>query len=239
MGMNPAAGHNERELAARRELFAVLAHEFRSPIGAVLGFEELLTEGIFGEVSDSGREALARIRSSARQLLDLVAGLSDLSGSRGADEPPAQHAVTDVAALLAAVVEDVRHDALGRDTDVQLAGDPDLVYIETDPEALQRAARLALMAAIKSTAGGTITLRPSTSGQEVRLDVEGSQLELPRDEPDLSLQDLGGPRLTGAGLRIAMARNALAPLRGQVAMLPGNGVILRIVIPRSPGAARD
>ena len=39
-------------------LFGVVAHELRSPIAAILGYEELLTEGLLGTVDDRAREAL-------------------------------------------------------------------------------------------------------------------------------------------------------------------------------------
>lgn len=239
MGMNVDPEQAEREEAARRELFAVLAHEFRSPIGAILGFEELLGEGIFGEVPEGARDALARIRNAAHQLLDLVAGLNDLSGGRD-EQPLLQHASTDLRALLTAVVDATRQEAAGRDTSVELCAAPDLPAIETDAERLRRALRLALMAAIKNAAGNTVRLCAAPGPDLIRLDIEGTSLETRRDEPDDSLNGPDGPRLTGSGLRIAMARDALAPLRGQVSLVPADGsVTLRILLPAPPAAGTD
>lgn len=239
MGMNGEPEQGERELAARRELFAVLAHEFRSPIGAILGFEELLSEGIFGEVPTGGRDALARIRNAAHQLLDLVAGLNDLSGGRD-EEPLLQHASTDLQALLTAAVGATRQEAAGRNTTVELGVAPDLPVIETDAERVQRALRLALMAAIKSAAGNTVRLCAAAGPELIQFDFEGTGLELGRDEPDQSLNSPDGPRLTGSGLRIAMARDALAPLHGQVSLVPAAGnVTLRILLPSRPAAPAD
>jgi len=236
MEIKLAAERAERELAARRELFAVLAHEFRSPIGAILGFEELLSEGILGDVSDAGRDALARVRGSARQLLDLVAGLNDLSGNPGEEGTP-PHPRSDGLELLSDALEAVRQDAAGRDTRIQFSAPTDLPAIDIDPERARRALRLALMAGVKSTAGGSIVLRASVADRALQIELEGTGLDPRRDEPDLSLKDAQRPRLTGAGLRIAMARQALAPAHGEITLLATPaGVTLRIML---PALARD
>jgi signal transduction histidine kinase len=229
--MNLAARQAEQELAARRELFAVLAHEFRSPIGAILGFEELLSEGIFGEVSAAGRDALGRVRNSARQLLDLIAGLNDLSGNSG-EEGEGAGTSCDSRQLLADALDAVQQEAAGRDTRVELADDSVLPILPTEPERAQRALRLTLMAAVKSTAGGDIAVRASLAEGGLQIDLEGTGLDAKRDDPEFSLKEHANPRLTGAGLRIAMARHALEPVHGTITLLTtAAGVILRLTLP--------
>ena len=236
MGLNVQPEGSEREVAARRELFAVLAHELRSPIGAILGFEELLSEGIFGEVSESGHDALTRIRSSARQLLDLVAGLNDLAMSTG-ETAPVQRTAIAADSLLDAAFKTLEPEAAGRGTQVQFIADPLLPSIMGDAERVQRALQLALMASVKTTAGGALCLRARAEGGALLIEITGTRLEPLRDEPDLSLMGTETPRLTAAGLRIAMARHALAPLQGEIALEPGpDGVTLRLLL---PALARD
>ena len=36
------------------EMLGVLAHEMRTPIAAILGYQELLSDGIFGEIEQRG-----------------------------------------------------------------------------------------------------------------------------------------------------------------------------------------
>jgi len=49
-----------------------MSHELRTPIGAMSAYADLLTDGIFGEVSESQREPLLRIKSVAAHLLGIV-----------------------------------------------------------------------------------------------------------------------------------------------------------------------
>lgn len=237
--MTPELGRADESLEARRELLAALAHELRSPIGAILGFDELLGEGILGDVPGGVRDALARIRNSAHQLFDLTAGLGELSAARGRELLP-QRVRTDLLELLTGVIAAIGQVASGRATAVELGPVPDLPAFETDPERLRLALRLALVAAIRSTAGGAIRVQASTPGEGVQLDLEGTGLEPDRDEPDRSLHAPDQPRLSGAGLRIAMARSALAALRGDVVMVPAAATVtLRILLPAMPAPARN
>jgi signal transduction histidine kinase len=51
---------------------ATMSHELRTPLTAIIGYDDLLAEGIVGEVNDAQREHLARIKVSAQQLLSLI-----------------------------------------------------------------------------------------------------------------------------------------------------------------------
>ena len=73
----------ERELRAAMEaaqaanqiksdFLAAMSHELRTPIGAMTGYAELLSEGMFGEVAPVQREQLQRIRSVGGHLLAIV-----------------------------------------------------------------------------------------------------------------------------------------------------------------------
>ena len=225
----------QREAAARRELFAVLAHELRSPIGAILGFEELLSEGILGELPPGTADALARIRGSARQLLDLVAGLNDLASDA---VPSASLEPVDTGDILAAVLHALEAEASGRGGGVVRQGDDVLPFLVTDPERVRRALQLTFMAAIKTTAGGTLTVHAGTVDGGLHIRIEGSRLDPHGDDPEQSLQAEDGARLSGSGLRIGMARTALASLGGSLELQPGNpGTRILITLPAASTAA--
>lgn len=56
-----------------------LSHDLRGPLNSMLGFTELLLEGIEGPLNDVQMEDIAAIRQSAQNLLHLINNLVDLS----------------------------------------------------------------------------------------------------------------------------------------------------------------
>jgi signal transduction histidine kinase len=62
----------ERANTIKTDFLAVMSHELRTPLTAIMGYEELLSDGITGPVTDLQRQQLGRINASARHLLGLI-----------------------------------------------------------------------------------------------------------------------------------------------------------------------
>ena len=69
------------EAASRHksEFLANMSHELRTPLTAIIGFSEVLTERMFGELNDKQAEYLQDISSSGQHLLSLINDVLDLS----------------------------------------------------------------------------------------------------------------------------------------------------------------
>jgi len=63
----------------RAEFVGVASHELKTPINVMLGYLELLQEGIYGEISDKQREILRTVTKQANTLTRLVKRLLDIS----------------------------------------------------------------------------------------------------------------------------------------------------------------
>ncbi|HTS22787.1 MAG TPA: GAF domain-containing protein [Casimicrobiaceae bacterium] len=71
----------ELETASRHksEFLANMSHELRTPLNAIIGFSEVLSERMFGEINDKQAEYLSDILESGRHLLSLINDILDLS----------------------------------------------------------------------------------------------------------------------------------------------------------------
>ena len=63
----------------KSEFLANMSHELRTPLNAIIGFSEVLTEQMFGDVNAKQMEYLQDIHSSGQHLLTLINDVLDLS----------------------------------------------------------------------------------------------------------------------------------------------------------------
>jgi GAF domain-containing protein len=71
----------ELELASQHksQFVANMSHELRTPLAAMLGYAELLQEGIYGGLPEKSLPILTRIRSNGKHLLGLINTVLDIS----------------------------------------------------------------------------------------------------------------------------------------------------------------
>jgi signal transduction histidine kinase len=71
----------ELEAASRHksQFLANMSHELRTPLNSVLGFTELLVDGIYGELPEKAKTTVARVQANGRHLLGLINDVLDLS----------------------------------------------------------------------------------------------------------------------------------------------------------------
>jgi GAF domain-containing protein/anti-sigma regulatory factor (Ser/Thr protein kinase) len=72
-----------RELEAashhKSQFLANMSHELRTPMNAIIGYTELIADGIYGAVPEPMRDVLTRVDASGRHLLGLINDVLDLS----------------------------------------------------------------------------------------------------------------------------------------------------------------
>ena len=71
----------ELEIASRHksQFVANMSHELRTPLAAMLGYAELMEEGIYEPLGEKSLAALTRIRSNGKHLLGLINTVLDIA----------------------------------------------------------------------------------------------------------------------------------------------------------------
>jgi signal transduction histidine kinase len=69
----------EEASRAKSDFLANMSHELRTPMNAVLGFSEMILDGIYGEASPEIRDVVAEIQKSGEHLLALINDVLDIS----------------------------------------------------------------------------------------------------------------------------------------------------------------
>jgi signal transduction histidine kinase len=225
--MADVAEAHDRRARARLSFIGSMAHELRTPLAAIMGYQELLAEGIYGRFDERVTEAITRIGRAAEQLGHLIDGTLELAVESGPTELEPETVAT--AALVRDTVDEftllATESGLGFTSDV-----PDtLPVLTTDARRLQRALYLMLYAAVRATSDGT--LRVEADGRHgLRVVVAGAAMPaeaLPVNTP-------GGGTLHGhdgvLSLRLATARATARLLGGELAVEPDGEGRSRLVL---------
>jgi signal transduction histidine kinase len=238
----------ERAAQLKNEFLATMSHELRTPINAILGYNSLLRDGLFGQLSEKQQDALDRMRTAAEHLLSLINDVLDLSrieAGKIALNP------TDIEWLpfLEALSAPVRPLAARKSLSYAVSIAPGLPRVRADEVRLRQVLLNLLANAVKFTDRGWIELRvaPSHVSNRIHIDVtdtgigiEESHLEMIFEEftqvDQSSTREHGG-----AGLGLAISRRLIRAMGGAltVTSVPGRGSTFRVELPLTPPSAPD
>lgn len=70
---------HENKNKAKSNFFASVTHELRTPLNSIIGYSELLSQGIGGSVSEKQKEYLLDIQTSGLNLLNMINDILDFS----------------------------------------------------------------------------------------------------------------------------------------------------------------
>jgi signal transduction histidine kinase len=183
--------------------FGLVSHEFRSPIAAIIGYQELLRDKAYGDIGDAALEPLDRIGRSATLLLHLIDGSLDLARIQAGDLSPDLQE-TDLETVLAGVAREFRDHCLERSLRHAVHMEDALPTIWSDPERIARALHLLVVSAVKNPSGEQLELRVSRERDGATVRIRGTRIPIRTESLDPALR---------TGIRLAIA-SALAELLG-------------------------
>jgi len=143
----------------KSNFLATVSHELRTPLTSIIGYSEMLLEGIAGEIQGEQREFVGTIREKGEQLLTLIKGLLDLSKLESGTMS-LRKASIDVAPLLRDVAQTMAPLAKKKGIAVLAESEAMLPQLWADAERLRQVLLNLVENAIKFTpAGGTVKVQ--------------------------------------------------------------------------------
>lgn len=228
---------------AKDQFVAVMSHEMRTPLNAVLGYAELLEVGVKGELPPSAKEYVDRIRIGGRHLLELINDVLDLSRADAAEIDLVLSAVNPVA-----VAEEVTYllerEASRKNIELRLEtpGAP-VARARADIRRFRQVLTNLVANAIKFTDTGEVTLSVEEMDGFVAVHVVDTGVGIPEDHLPLIFErffQVDGSftrRRGGIGLGLAIAQR-LARLMGgdiHVESEEGVGSTFTLILPLADG----
>jgi PAS domain S-box-containing protein len=151
----------ELEEASRMksEFVANMSHELRTPLNSIIGYSEVLKDGLMGEITSQQRESINSIFSSGTHLLSLINDILDLSKIE-AGKMTLELESVHFPSLLADCMSVVKEMAAKRRIHLELEVPEDLGLIRADPRKVNQIMYNLLSNAVKfSLEGARVTLR--------------------------------------------------------------------------------
>lgn len=121
--------HTSRAVRVEPLQFHHLSHDLRGPLNSVLGFTELLLEGIDGPLNDVQKEDLTAIYQSGTQLLRLINAVVD-AGKLDAGQLKLSHGPVSLSAVVQSVTESIVPTGTAPDFGVNVATDTPMVWAD-------------------------------------------------------------------------------------------------------------
>lgn len=233
-----AEAERERASASRSRFFAAMSHELRTPINAIVGYHELLLDGLFGALTEEQEDKLGRAQKAARHLLELVNDVLDLAKIEAGRLEVDPEAVR-IPELIQDLFATVRPLARDHGSEVQLIYDDCVDPIFTDPRRVRQILLNLLSNALKFGQASPVNVRCTQHGEQgVVVEVVDQGIGISAEQHErifeefvqLDTADAGG---TGLGLPISRSLAQLLGGRLEVESHPGEGSTFRLVLPRT------
>ena len=225
---------------ARDRFVAMMSHEMRTPLNAILGYTALLELEIEGQINEGHHRNLDRIRIGSRHLLDLVNDVLDLAraDARKLELNLQPVDANDVIEEITSLLENL---AVEKGLTVTFQRDASLPRVSADTQRLGQILTNLVGNAIKFTEQGSIavTARTVADGGAVAVTVADSGIGI---EPHVITEVFNEfyqadnaltRRYGGSGLGLAIAKRLARAMGGDidVASTAGKGSVFTLTLP--------
>ncbi|MFP7753739.1 ATP-binding protein [Thermodesulfobacteriota bacterium B35] len=225
------ANRDLKELDRLKSSFlANMSHELRTPMNSIIGYTDLLLDGVDGEINEEQEKDLRKVADNARHLLQLINDILDMSKiESGRMELVLER--TDITGLIESVAATFRPALEEKQLTLSFDFAPDLPEVYIDRDKIRQVLINLLSNAVKFTDQGEITIHvhPSDIGIEagdepefVEVCVEDTGIGIRRQDmkklfDKFSQIDVSSIRqYEGTGLGLSIARGLVVLHKGVI-----------------------
>jgi signal transduction histidine kinase len=226
----------------KSEFLANMSHELRTPLNAIIGFSEVLSERMFGELNEKQEEYLKDIYASGTHLLSLINDILDLSkieAGRMELELTDFHLPTALDSALTLV----RERAGRRSISLQMSVDERLGEVRADERKIRQVVLNLLSNAIKFTSeGGRIEVAAAPKDGLVEVSVSDTGVGIAPEDQEAVFEEFrqvgtADKKVEGTGLGLTLCRKFVELHGGRIWVKSqvGVGSTFTFTIPLRPG----
>ena len=226
----------------KSEFLANMSHELRTPLNAIIGFSEVLSERMFGEINEKQAEYLRDIHESGRHLLSLINDILDLSkieAGRMELDLSRFHLPTALSNAMTLIRERAQRHGIALGLNI----DPRLGDFQADERKLKQVLVNLLSNAVKFTPeGGRIDVSAKLEEGHAQIAVRDSGIGISAEDQERLFEEfrqVGSDRARkaqGTGLGLALTKKFVELHGGRIRVesAPGKGSTFAFTLPVRP-----
>lgn len=205
---------------AKTEFLASMSHELRTPLHSILGFSQLLNEGVVGELNEKQKRYINNINEGGKFLLNLINDILDLSKVEAGKitlniEKIRLHTTIDETLTL------IKENALKHNIIIKKKIEPGLEFINADRQRFKQVLFNLLSNAVKFSkeSGGILEISARNEGGMVQVSITDTGIGIKPENLDKLFHKFeqldNGPsqKFGGTGLGLAITKQ-LVELHG-------------------------
>jgi PAS domain S-box-containing protein len=218
-----AAEHSDRVKSA---FLSTMSHELRTPLNSILGFTDVLLQGLSGPLNEAQQKQLQIVRDSSSHLRSLIEDVLDISRIE-AGQIGLEFADVDVSDLVARRVEAFGPEAERKGVELRVDAHAAVPVIRSDRKRVGQVVNNLLSNALKFTDLGSVTVTLRTLHDRIEIAVADTGVGIPAESlsrlfnPFTQVIRPGGRLHEGTGLGLAISRNLARALGGDVTVASG------------------
>lgn len=195
----------------KQAFVAMVSHDLRSPLCSIQAYTELLEKGVYGELTEMGKDSLKNVNGSITRLIDLVSDLIDIERLESGNLQ-LNLAQVPVENLFEKAMQSV--SALASTSEIAFQSEDNGLIVRADESRMVQVLVNLLSNAIKfSPKGGVVNLQASQTAETVVLSVSDSGRGIPVDQlstiferfKQVEASDSANRKGSGLGLSICKA----------------------------------
>ncbi len=230
----------EQASALKSQFLANMSHEFRTPLNAILGYTNMLLQGVSGELGIQQRRNLSRVDSNARHLLALINDILDIARIESG-KMPITLTEFKVPELLAEVMAEVEPLIARSRVDVGIDTTPGIPAIRSDRQKVKQIVLNLLTNARKFTPQGSVRVITTyeNDARQIAIRVSDTGIGIAPADQEAIFEDFrqadNSPtrEYGGAGLGLSICRRLATMLGGTITVesTVGKGSTFALVLP--------
>ena len=229
----------------KSEFLANVSHELRTPLSAIIGFSQILLDGIDGPLNEEQQQDIQQVNKSGQSLLTLINQILDLSKIEAGKMDLSLERV-ELSGLVDDVADSIRPLAQEKGLRVETRFAPDLPPAEADPVRLKQILVNLLSNAVKFTDRGHLEVWAQSSGRMVRISVKDTGIGISPESQKVIFEEFvqgdgsSTRRHGGTGLGLSIVRKLVEMHGGAITVIsePGMGSTFSFTLPAWEAATR-